>query len=176
MAALAWAALCAHSPYRQWDTFRKSRLIVLADAKDERSQQAAQALAARIEAALPDSRATWARAPGALELVNLLTSHQADVILLTPLQAAQARAGAGRFQVIGEQPLHLLARDGNYLLLCLDEYPAAYAWQVAKALGSAASSDDGVPLHPGVAAFVEGKEAPADAHRHEVDLAAPAKP
>lgn len=169
LAALACGLLSAHSPYRQWDTFRKSRLIVFANARDERSQQVAQRLAERLEATLPDSRATWARAPDPLELVKLLNSHQADVILLTPLQANQARAGAGRFELVGEQPLHLLAREDGYLLLCLDEYPSELAWALAKALGGPAPTDESLPLHPGAAAHHEGREIPLTA-------AAPAKP
>jgi hypothetical protein len=160
LAALAWLALAAHSPYGQWSTFRKSRLIVFADAQDPRSQAVAQALAARIETALPASRATWARAPGALELVKLLASHQADVILLPPALAAQARTGTERFQAVGALPLHLLAHSEGYWLVCLDEYPEAHAWQLARALGSAIAAEQALPVHPGVLAQQNGQAMP----------------
>lgn len=167
MAGAAWFALTAHSPYGQWDTFRKSRLIVFADAQDARSQQVAQALAARLEAALPATRATWARAPNALELVKLLESHQADVILLPPEAAAQARNGQGRFSAIGSLPLHRLAAAEGYLLTCLGDYPATLAWQLAQALGPTEGSAE-LPVHPGAAAHAQGLPMPAvEPHTHK---------
>lgn len=165
LAALAWLALSAHSPYGQWSTFRKSRLIVFGDAQDPRSQLQAQALAARIEAALPASRATWARAPNAFELVKLLASRQADVILLPPELAAQARAGTDRFQAVGALPLQLLAHSEGYWLVCLDEYPDAHAWQLSRAVGSAIAAEQALPVHPGVLAQQTGQAMPPMPHK-----------
>jgi hypothetical protein len=116
VAALASGPARAHSPYGQWDTFRKSRLIVFASALDARSQELAQALAARIEAAMPDSRATWARAPSPLELLKLLDSHQADVILLTAMQALRARAGSAPYEALG--PLHIAPPSVTFAAGC----------------------------------------------------------
>jgi hypothetical protein len=171
-AAAALAALTllsAHSPYGQWGAFRKARLIVFANAQDAQSQTLAKSLAARIDAAEPSSKATWARAPNAFEAMKLLESHQADVILLTAAQAQQARAGQGVFAPLGAQALKLLALHSSYALIALDEYPAAHAWRVARALRErdAAKIPEGLEYHEGALAFLEGKDIPPMAeHKH----------
>ncbi|MGL4576803.1 MAG: hypothetical protein ACRCV9_18590 [Burkholderiaceae bacterium] len=169
-AGAACVVLSAHSPYGQWDAFRKARLIVFANAQDARSQTLAKAVAARIDAAEPASKATWARAPNAFEQLKLLDSHQADVILLTPAQAADAKAGQGAYAKLGAQPIKVLAVLEDYLLVSLDEYPQAHAWRIAKALkitkdGSALPQ--GLEHHEGVLSYLAGKEMPALAeHKH----------
>ena len=161
LGAAAWVALSAHSPYGQWGTFRKSRLIVFADAEDPRSQELAGALAGRIAGAVPASGATWARAPGALQLVKLLASHQADVILLPSDLAVRARAGEAPFAEVGALPIVALAASAGFLLLSLDEYPEVWAWQLARALAAEELPDGPISLHPGVSAYRSGKPMPA---------------
>lgn len=180
-AAAAFFALSAHSPYGQWSAFRKSRLIVFAAADDEPAQRLARRVAELLAGELPGSRATWARAANALELVKLLGSHQADVALLTPRDAREAIAGRGVYRDEGAIPLRLIAAAGGYLLVALDELPAAHAYQLARALAGfeprsgrpvgADAADEKIPLHPGTKDFAEGRPMPAapagrDAHRH----------
>src|SRR5690606_194559 len=69
-AAALW--LAGHSPYRQWDVYRKARLVLLATAADEASVRLARALVAIYERTLPDSRPTYARARDANDQVRLL--------------------------------------------------------------------------------------------------------
>jgi hypothetical protein len=169
-AGAACVVLSAHSPYGQWDAFRKARLIVFASAQDARSQTVAKAVAARIDAAEPASRATWARAPSVLEQLKLLDSHQADILLLTPTHAVDAKAGQGAFAKLGAQPITVLAALEDYLLVSLNEYPQAHAWRIAKALSipkDGSALPQGLAYHEGVLTYLAGKEMPALAeHKH----------
>lgn len=165
----ALIALCAHSPYGQWGVFRRSRLIVFAAADDVAAQRLARQLAQTLVQELPSSQATWARTPSAAELVKLIGSHQADVALLPAEQWRAARDGAGRFAGIGATALAVIAQLRDHVLVCLDEYPAAHAWRLARALqpASAALADD-ASLHPGAREFHAGRPMPAEeaAHTH----------
>jgi hypothetical protein len=159
----------AHSPYGQWGVFRKSRLIVFAGADDAAGQALAQEIARTFAQALPESQATWARAPSAVDLVKLLGSHQADVALLPGAQLAAARDGSGRFAAAGATALLLIARVREHALVCLDEYPAVHTWRLARTLqpASAMLADDAL-VHPGARDYHAGRAIPAQEpqHRH----------
>ena len=77
-----WLVLTGHSPYRQWDIYRKVRLVVLVDAEDAVSVQLGQEIAGLLAVHLPESRAMMARARAINDVVRLLaeqaTRHRAD--------------------------------------------------------------------------------------------------
>ena len=86
-----------HSPYRQWFTYRKQRLILVASESDEASPHLGEAIAQALATHLPESKAMVATTRGTLDIVKLLKSNQLDVALLTSDEASEARNGAGRF-------------------------------------------------------------------------------
>ena len=92
-AGALWLALCGHSPYRQWDVYRKTRLVLLTTAADPQSVQLGSALAKLYLQRLPESRATLARARDGKDLVRLLASRQLDIAVMRGPDAHAALAG-----------------------------------------------------------------------------------
>jgi hypothetical protein len=151
LAGGAWLALCAHSPYRQWDVHRKARLVLLVSRSDERSVALGRELAALYAARLPESRASMARARDDNDLLRLLQSKQLDVALV--------RTGTQDF------PLRALAVLGEHMLVCREDLPAASAYMLTEALAAGWSDIDpalagaalgprpsgtlSIPVHPG---------------------------
>jgi TRAP-type uncharacterized transport system substrate-binding protein len=167
--AAAWL-LAGHSPYRQWDVFRKARLVVLASAADESAVRLAHSLVAIFASRLVQSRATVARARDTHDLVRLVASRQLDVALLREGEAYAAFAGAEPFADNGRVALRTLAALGEHLFVCLEDVPQAAAYLLVQALGEhwrdldpalvrqadSPRPDPGllrVPLHPGALDF-----------------------
>jgi NMT1 family protein len=133
---LAGAAcgVMGHSPYRQWQAYRKSRLIIVASAADAVSYRVGESVAALLARELPESRATVARAADAVEIVKLLVSDQLEVGVLSAADAHDAVAGRGRFTQAGPVALRTLAALGDYRLVARGDFPDARAESIARAL------------------------------------------
>jgi TRAP-type uncharacterized transport system substrate-binding protein len=168
-AGAAVSLLSGHSPYRQWDTYRKARLVLLVSASDEGSVRLAQSLAALFAKRLPKSRATHARARDTNDAVRLLASKQLDVALLREADAHAAYAGVEPFADNGGVGLRTLGVFGEHLFVCLADVPDAASHMLAEALTEHWSDIDPalvkdasgpkplraprVPMHPGAAEF-----------------------
>lgn len=166
--AAAWL-LCGHSPYRQWDTYRKARLVLLVSAADDSSVRLAQALAGVFAQRLPQSRATYARSRDTNDVVRLLASRQLDLALLREADAIAAFTGAEPFADNGGIGLRTLAQLGEHVFVALDDVPDAAAYMLVEALSEHWRDIDAafvrnasgprplhaprVPLHPGAVAF-----------------------
>lgn len=115
--------LMGHTPYRQWQVYRKNRLIFVASEVDEVSLRLGASIAQALAARLPQSKAMMATTATPVDIVSLLTSAQLDVALLTSDDAYEAVRGAGRFTgravplralaVFGSSVLHLVTLAGN---------------------------------------------------------------
>jgi len=161
--------LGGHSPYRQWDVYRKTRLVLLVSATDETSVRLAHALVAIFADALPDSRATYARARDTNDLVRLIASKQLEVALMREGDAYAALTGAAPFADNGRVALRTLGALGEHLFVCLEEVPQTAAYLLVEALAErwrdidmASARQAGgpkplqalrVPLHPGALEF-----------------------
>lgn len=166
--AAVWL-LGGHSPYRQWDVYRKVRLVVLVGARDEASARLAPALVAILAQQLPESRATVARARDSNDLVRLIASRQLEVALMREGDAYAAFTGAAPFADNGRVALRTLAALGEHLLVCVEEVPRAAAYLLVEALADRWRNIDPVlvrhatsprpppalrvPLHAGAAEF-----------------------
>ena len=166
-----WLLLTGHSPYRQWEVYRKVRLIVVANAEDEASVRLGQAIAELLAKHLPDSRAMMARARDLNDLVRLVATKQLDAALMREEDAWIALRGTGRFADNGKVPFRTLAQFDAYVFVCRDDLPNAIAYQVAETLseqwtevGAAApngargpkpASAARIPLHPGAQEYYE---------------------
>jgi TRAP-type uncharacterized transport system substrate-binding protein len=164
-AAGLWLGLTAHSPYRQWDVHRKTRLIVLVSRAEPLSVALGSALAALYAQQLPESRATMARARDTNDVVRLIASKQLDVALLRERDAYAAAAGEGPFADSGAPRLRALAVLGDYVFVCREDLPAPSAYLLTEALaerwrdidpalvraapGPRPPSKLVIPLHPG---------------------------
>jgi TRAP-type uncharacterized transport system substrate-binding protein len=133
-AAAALWLLSGHSPYRQWDVYRKARLVLLASAADETSVRLAQALAQIFAQRLPESRATHARARDTNDLVRLLASKQLEVAVMREADAYAAYSGAAPFADNGRVALRTLALLGAHLFVCREEVPKAAGYLLVEAL------------------------------------------
>ena len=115
--------LMGHTPYRQWQVYRKSRLIFVVSEMDEVSLRLGSTIAPALAARVPESKAMMATAATAVDVVKLLTSAQLDVALLTSDDAYEALQGAGRFKgpaaplrtlaAVGSSVLHLVTLSGQ---------------------------------------------------------------
>jgi TRAP-type uncharacterized transport system substrate-binding protein len=130
-----WVMLTGHSPYKQWDVFRKTRLVVLVNADDQSSVKLGTALAEFYAKQLPESRATFARAKNKHDMVRLLASKQLEVALLTESDAYAVLTGAEPYADNGKVPLRALASLGDYLFICREDLPPQSAQMLTEALG-----------------------------------------
>lgn len=156
----AACGVMGHSPYRQWQAYRKSRLIIVTSAAEPASHPLGEAVATLLARHLPESRALAARAGDSLEIVKLLASNQLDLAILTASDARDAFEGHGRFASEGALPLRALAVLGPYLFACREDFPVLTARAVAGTLiehwlAEAPAASDGlpratIPFHAGV--------------------------
>lgn len=160
-----WLGLAAHSPYRQWDVYRRTRLVVLVSAAESDSVRLGGVLAAIYLRELPASNATLARARDTNDALRLIGSRQLDVALLAARDAQAAFAGERPHADAGALPLRALAALGEYLFVCRDDLPAASAYLLTEALAQHWREIDpalvhrapgprprdtlAIPLHPG---------------------------
>ena len=164
-----WLALCGHSPYRQWEVYRKTRLVLLANAADPQSVQLGAALAKIYLKRLPESRATMARARDGNDLVRLLASKQLDIAVMREPDAYAALAAQAPYADSGGVRLRALAALGEHLFVCREELPNASAYMLVEALSEGWEEVDpalvrkapgprpggrlAIPLHPGAAEY-----------------------
>jgi len=164
-AGALWLGLTAHSPYRQWEIYRKTRLVVLVSAAENDSVVLGSMLATIYLQQLPASGATMARARDTNDAMRLIASRQLDVALLRGRDAYAAFAGERPYGDSGALPLRALAALGEYLFVCRDDLPAARAYMLAEALAERWRDIDpalvrrasgprprdplAIPLHPG---------------------------
>jgi hypothetical protein len=146
--------LQGHTPYRQWEVFRKGRLVVVATAEDPAAVRLAEAVAAVLVAHLPESRALMTRASQTRDLLSLLATRQLDVALLA---AEHARAAVeGRAPAGQPIPLRAIVALGTHLLVCREEVPAARVLEIVRALAEhwkdSAPPDVAPPTRPDPAA------------------------
>ena len=167
----SWLLLTGHSPYRQWEVYRKARLIVLVNSEEAASAQLGLAIAALLAKHLPESKAMMARARDINDVVRLIASKQLDTALLREEDAAAAFMGAGRFADNGKVPLRALAQCGTYVYACRDDMPRSNGYQIAETIverwkeidsrlvnGSPSprpSSSMRIPVHPGALEYYE---------------------
>lgn len=128
-----WLTLAAHSPYRQWEVHRKTRLVLLVSASDRQSVRLGASLTAIYLKTLPASRATMARARDNNDLVRLLASRQLDVALLHERDAHAAFAGEPPYAG-SALPLRVLAAIGPHVFVCREDLPDASAYMLVEAL------------------------------------------
>jgi len=166
----AWVLLTAHSPYRQWEVYRKTRLVIVASFEEQEAVRLGRLLAATLARRIPQSRAMLSRARDTNDLFRLLASKQLDMALVDEADAHAAASGAQGFADGGKIPLRSLAQIGPYLLVCRAEFPRANAYQIAEALaegwreifeptikaaGPQPAASVRVALHPGAGQYYD---------------------
>jgi hypothetical protein len=133
---VAAGGVLGHSPYRQWQVYRKSRLIIVTSAADAASHRIGEAVAALLARELPDSRAMASRAADSREIVKLLASDQLELAILTAGDARDAGAGRGQFAAEGAVALRTLGVLGDYVLVAGAGFPDVKAEPIARTLAT----------------------------------------
>ncbi len=160
--------LSAHSPYRQWDVYRRARLVIVASFEEPEAARLGRRVAATLARHIPQSRAMLSRARDTSDLFRLLASKQLDMALVGEADAHAAVTGTQGFAAGGRIPLRSLAQIGPYLLVCREEFPRANAYRIAETLaegwpeifeptaeaaGPRPTSSVRVALHPGAGEY-----------------------
>ena len=169
-AGLAWLAGSAHTPYGQWQVYRRRHLMIGTSKADPASYPIGQRIAGVLVANLPESSARVARGPDAWRLASLLTSGQLELILLTTDQVVALRHGRPPFEAFGATQLRSLFSFGDHWLVCRPDLPDHHGWLVVEALashGDVALGDSPpdparspAPVHQGALAFLRGEPMP----------------
>ncbi|MCY4350941.1 MAG: hypothetical protein OXC25_13940 [Thiotrichales bacterium] len=160
-------ALLAHTPYRQWQVYRRRHLMIGASREDAPSYPKAKEIQAFLETHLPEASARVARARTLRRLADLLATDQIRILLISVEHAA----ALGR----GEPPFHrpveirTLWRFGDHAMIVRPSFPAAHAWILAQTFeahgaglpgASPAPAHAEVPLHEGVRIARDGDPMP----------------
>lgn len=170
LAATAWIATGAHTPYRQWTVYRQRHLVIGTCRADAPTYSLGKKIATTLATYLPESEARVSRAPDQWRLASLISTEQMQVILLSRADAARLVAGDAPFADFGGLPLAALFAFGDYLLVSRPDFPQQHAYLVAQTLAEHATEIPGaqpvtvtgntVPIHPGALAYTQGRPLP----------------
>jgi TRAP-type uncharacterized transport system substrate-binding protein len=171
--AAVWFATGAHTPYRQWQVYRRRHLLIGTSKADAPTYPLGRRIAEVLATQLPESRARVTRGPDPWRLASLLTTGQLEVALLAQSDVAALRDGRAPFDAFGPTDLNLLFAFGAYFLVCRPNFPDHHAYQVVRTLAENAGAISGaqpvaatagpVALHAGARAYALGKPMPAPA-------------
>lgn len=169
--ASAWCVSAAHTPYRQWQVYRRRHLLIGTSKADAPTYPLGQRIAELLASELPESSARVARGPDPWRLASLLTSRQLEVVLLSSADVAALRDGGAPFEAFGPTALNALFAFGDYFLVCRPDFPPHHAYLVVETLSAHADAIAGsapadplaspVPIHPGALAYALGEPMPA---------------
>ena len=156
--------LYAHTPYRQWEVYRRKHLLIGCYRDDPSTYAIAKGLVATLDAHLPKASSRVARGPTAGRIASLIATGQMDVAVLHPEVAANMIQGRELFAAWGPIALSSIMQVGDYLFVAKNDFPDHHAWLVAEALDDRRSPFSDIatdmPRHPGADAFHRGLPIP----------------
>jgi hypothetical protein len=168
--ATAWLATAGHTPYRQWQVYRRRHLLIGTSKADAPTYPLGQRVAELLATHLPESSARVTRGPDPWRLASLLTTAQLEVALLSASDVAALRDGRAPFAAFGPTALNALFAFGGYFLVCRPDFPAHHAYQVVQTLADNAAliagaraldaSTNPVAIHHGARAYAMGEPMP----------------
>jgi TRAP-type uncharacterized transport system substrate-binding protein len=168
--ATAWVATGGHTPYRQWQVYRRRHLLIGTSKADAPTYPLGQSIAEVLAAHLPESSARVTRGPDPWRLASLLTTGQLEVALLSSVDVAALRDGRAPFAAFGPTDLNALFAFGDYFLVCRPDFPAHHAYQVVQTLADNAAliagaraldaSASPIAIHHGARAYAMGEPMP----------------
>ena len=159
-----WSPIRAHTPYRQWEVYRRKHLLIGCHRDDPASYAISKGIVASLAVRLPDARSRVARGPTAGRLASLIATGQMDLAVLQPSVASDIRRGAGIYKAWGPVSLTHLLSIGEHQLVAQADFPNHHAWMVVQALQERRNKDprnpSDLPEHPGARDFNEGLPMP----------------
>jgi hypothetical protein len=170
LVATAWLVTAGHTPYRQWQVYRRKHLLIGTSKADAPTYPLGQKIAEVLATHLPESSARVTRGPDPWRLASLLTTGQLEVALLLEADVAALRHGRAPFDAFGPTELNALFAFGDYLLVCRPDFPPHHGYQVVQTLSENAAGIAGamsvdatvspVAIHAGARAYALGEPMP----------------
>jgi hypothetical protein len=170
-AGLALLLGSAHTPYGQWQVYRRRHLMIGTSKADPPSYPIGQRIVGVLATSLPESSARVTRGPDAWRLASLLTSGQIEVVLLSAGEVVALRQGRPPFEAFGPTQLRSLYTLDDHWLVCRPDFPDRHAYLVVETLaihgglslggGPPDPARSPVPIHPGALALLRGAPLPA---------------
>lgn len=155
----------AHTPYRQWDIFRRRYLQVLTSRSDLAGDALGDDWVAALRERLPLSRAMVSRARDTGRVASLLKTDQARLAVLSHEDARLLSSGQAQYADYAPMPLQVLLRSPTHVLVVRENLPLHHAYAIAAALlednarlhlDAPLDGLDGMTLHPGARAAALG--------------------
>lgn len=156
----------AHTPYRQWDIFRRRYLQVLTSRSDLDGDAIGDEWVAQLKQRLPLSRAMVSRARDLGRVASLLKTDQARLAVLSHDDARLLASGLPPYEDYAPMPLKILFGNASHVLVARENMPMHHAFAITAALledgdrlGLMVPLDgiDGMTLHPGARAAALGE-------------------
>ncbi len=163
---IAPLAARAHTPYRQWDIFRKRYLQILTSRSDSAGDAAGDEWVALLRERLPLSRAMVSRARDLNRIASLLKTDQAKLAILPYADARDLYEARTPYEDFKPMPLQLLLDNGSHLLVTRSDLPLHHAYAIVVTLLEERASlrlnvplegKFGIDLHPGARAAALGE-------------------
>lgn len=157
----------AHTPYAQWNIFRKRHLQLLTSRADLAGDDVGDLWVEILRDKLPLSRAMVSRAHNMTRIAALLKTNQSKLAVLSYTHAQQMFKGADQFEEYGQIPLEVLVDDGKYLLVTRSDLPLHHGFLIATTLMSEADKLHlldpgqgrfGMSVHAGARAYLSGEK------------------
>lgn len=164
----------AHTPYAQWDVFRKRHLQILTSHADLPGDEVGDEWVAVLREKLPLSRAMVSRAHDMPRIAALLKSNQSKLTVLSYMHARLMFTGSPPFDDYAPLPLEVLVDNGKYLLITRSDLPLHHGFLIAASLMQEA--DKLKLVNPGKGKFGMAVHAGAQAYFNGEKLDMPEKP
>jgi hypothetical protein len=169
VAAGAFAATpaAAHTPYRQWDIFRKRYLQILTSRTDTAGDGFGDQWVALLRDKLPLSRALVSRARDPMRIASLLKTDQGKLAVLSYPDAHAMFSGRVPFDEYAPMPLQVLLDRGTHLLVTRSDLPLHHGYLITATLLDSAGALQlevplqgrlGMALHAGARSFAAGEK------------------
>ena len=156
----------AHTPYAQWDVFRKSNLQLLTSHADLAGDDLGDLWVEVLREKLPLSRAMVSRAHDMPRVAALLKTNQSKLAVLSYMHARLMFTGAPPFEDYKPMPLEVLVDNGKYLMVTRSDLPLHHGFLIAATLMGEerlhlidpGKGRFGMPLHAGAQAYLRGEK------------------
>ena len=157
----------AHTPYAQWDVFRKRHLQILTSHADLPGDEVGDEWVAVLREKLPLSRAMVSRAHDMPRIAALLKSNQSKLTVLSYMHARLMITGSPPFEEYAPLPLEVLVDNGKYLLITRSDLPLHHGFLIAASLMQEADKLQlvnpgkgkfGMAVHAGAKAYFNGEK------------------
>jgi hypothetical protein len=161
------AQVFAHTPYAQWDLFRKRNLQILTSHSDLAGDTIGDAWVDFLRHKLPLSRAMVSRARDVVRVASLLKTDQSKLAVLSYQHAQAMMTSAAPFEDYTDMPLQIMFDNGSHVLVAREDLPLHHGFLITVTLLEQAgpmhltvplNGKFGMKVHPGASAAARGEK------------------